>query len=121
MTIEQLQKELNSNNAEIESIKKQISAQVSKSNPVDSMYARLNYLTDRNKEIKCFLDESSSSNNGGSDVQMEKGIAISSGGGGVSIRPPQEKPKDSEPQIAGTPGNIIVATSTKLQNQSTIK
>jgi hypothetical protein len=56
MTIEQLQKELNSNNAEIDTIKKEISTKPIKNKPVDSV-ARLNYLNSRNKEIESLLAE----------------------------------------------------------------
>jgi hypothetical protein len=56
MTIEQLQKELNSNNAEIDTIKKEISTKPIKHKPVDSV-ARLNYLNSRNKEIESLLAE----------------------------------------------------------------
>jgi hypothetical protein len=56
MTIEQLQKELNSNNAEIDTIKKEISTKPIKNKTVDSV-ARLNYLNSRNKEIESLLAE----------------------------------------------------------------
>ncbi len=118
MTHEQLNSERRKNLQEIETIQKQISAQVTK-NPVNAMYERINYLTERNREIEVLLMQLGDTKITGTDVQMDIATSIAAGGGGVPTRPQHLEPDDSLKSTIIKAGNKITAVS--AQSQSTQK
>lgn len=124
MTTEQLKKERNDHLAEIAMIQGQINSQISKGS-VNELYGRINFLTERVKEIDNQLCMSGDTKEANSNSQIEKAISLS--GTAVLFRNNENIPEDSNPFSTTVPAPnpeepcIIYAKDHPVQKQKTSK
>ena len=84
--------ELEETKSRIKSTERHINAMAEKHQPVNDMYATLNLLMQRQRQLECQLQQRDIVNGCFASELDEKAFAIAAAGGGVNIRPGKDEP-----------------------------